>query len=300
MKLAPLLAQYLYTHKRLDLPGIGSFMLDPHSGPEPVQGKHGKPNNLEGVSFENNSSIRETPELIAFISSHTGKIKALASADLESHLELARQFLNIGKPFLFEGIGNLARIGSGKLTFTAGQALIETMKDISPKETSSNPPMEESKLDYKSIFYHGKEKMSWKKPAAVLLLIAGIGLAVWGGYKMYKKTTAKNDETTAVDEKNEQPVPATVVEPVLNQQDSVIEKPAPAIPATFKYVLEVSDATRAFGRFSRLKTFQWNVQMETKDSLSYKIYMLLPAAAADTTKLLDSLTRLNGKRVYIE
>ena len=32
----------------------------------------------------------------------TGKIKALASADLESYLELAQQFLNIGKPYLLE------------------------------------------------------------------------------------------------------------------------------------------------------------------------------------------------------
>ena len=29
MKLALLLAQYLYSHKKLDLPGIGTFHLDP-------------------------------------------------------------------------------------------------------------------------------------------------------------------------------------------------------------------------------------------------------------------------------
>ena len=40
--------------------------------------------------------------------------------------------------------------------------------------------------------------------------------------------------------------------------------------------------------------------METKDSVSFTLYMLLPVTAADTSRVLDSLSRLNGKRVRIE
>jgi hypothetical protein len=76
---------------------------------------------------------------------------------------------------------------------------------------------------------------------------------------------------------------------------------APAIPSgNYKFVLENAFAKRAFDRFTRLKTFQWNVQMETKDSLQYKIFMILPAVASDTTRIKDSLTNLNGRKVYIE
>ena len=107
MKLTHLIAQYLYKNKRLDLQGIGSFSLDNSIVIEAEDNKAPQQKGIEGVSFENNATIKEDPELISFISFYTGKIKALASADLNSHLELAKQFMNIGKPFLFEGIGSL-------------------------------------------------------------------------------------------------------------------------------------------------------------------------------------------------
>jgi len=84
LKFAPLLAQFLYTHKRLDLPGIGSFILDPSTVVDSELTKQGKPAILEGVSFENNSAIKQSAELISFIAGQTGKIKALAAADLDS------------------------------------------------------------------------------------------------------------------------------------------------------------------------------------------------------------------------
>jgi hypothetical protein len=67
-----------------------------------------------------------------------------------------------------------------------------------------------------------------------------------------------------------------------------------------KFVLEVTDRTRAMQRFNKLKNYLWDVKIETKDSVSYKIYMLLTVASADTTRVKDSLSMLNGKKVYIE
>ncbi|HEV7780729.1 MAG TPA: hypothetical protein VGO58_05660, partial [Chitinophagaceae bacterium] len=181
MKIAPLLAQYLYSHKRLDLPGLGTFLLDPSASIEPETNKN-KASNLEGVSFENKPSLKETPELIQFISSQAGKIKALAAADLESHLGLAQQFLNIGKPFLFEGIGTLVKMRSGEFTFSSGQAIYVSPKDQTVRDNRSATATEESIHDYKSVFYPKKTRTQWKKPVAIFLLVAGLGLAIWGGY----------------------------------------------------------------------------------------------------------------------
>ncbi len=299
MKIAPLLAQYLYIHKRLDLPGLGIFLLDPSTPIEPENNKQNKATNLEGVSFENKPSLKEAPELVQFIASQTGKIKALAAADLESHLGLAQQFLNIGKPFLFEGIGSLVKGRSGEFSFSSGQAIYVSPKAQPARDNFSST--EESIHDYKSIFYPRKTKTQWKKPIAVFLLLAGLGLAIWGGYTVYKRTTAKKTEVAADDNKKDEPA-LTGAETLSNKPGttSTIQTAAVTPSGNFKFVLETSTAQRAFTRFSRLKTFQWNVQMETKDSLSYTLYMLLPGEATDTTRLLDSLTRLNGKRVYIE
>ena len=101
----------------MDLPGLGSFRLDPQTNNTEDSAV------LEGVSFENDPLARQSPELVAFISAETGKMKALAAADLDSHLELAQQFLNIGKPFMFEGIGSLAKQRNGEYTFAAGPVL---------------------------------------------------------------------------------------------------------------------------------------------------------------------------------
>lgn len=303
LKLAYLLSQFLYANKRLDLPGVGTFLLDPSINTDHDNAKPGRAIPEGAISFENNPSIKESPDLVQYISSQTGKIKALAAADLDSHLGLIQQFLNIGKPFQLEGIGNLVKISSGEYAFASGDILPEKIKEFSSKEISATSTSEESFTDYKSVFYGRKEKnINWRKPLVIFLILAGAGLAVWGGYTVYKITTAKN-KSAATDKKNKNDI-IPVTNTTQYQLDSTAglvpdQQVNNILPGTYKFILEIANATRAFERFNRLKTFQWNVQMETKDSVSYKLFLLLPALPADTTRLIDSLTMLNGRPVYI-
>jgi hypothetical protein len=301
LKLAPLLVQYLYTHKRLDLAGIGSFFLNEPISSDSEKHKHDKPANPENISFESNPGIRQNPELVQFISEHSGKIKALASADLESHLTLAKQFLNIGNPFFFEGIGTLEKIRSGEYALAPGTRMQEKTKEFAMREKQGAPAEKEFKNDYKNIFYSGKVKMNWRKPFAGFLIITGLILAVWGGYTVYKKTIAKNK--SAAGDNNKKVVTPAVndnKDTVMFQKDRVVIPVQQATTGMQKFILEICNAQRAFERFSRLKTFQWNVQLETNDSVTYKLFMVLPASAGDTSHIIDSLSRLNGRRVYIE
>ena len=312
LKLASLLAQFLYTNKRLDLPGIGSLLLDPSVNVDGDNTKPGKVIPSGAISFENNPLLKESPDLVLYISSQTGKIKALAAADLDSHLNLIQQFINIGKPFLLEGIGNLVKIKSGEYAFTQGDIITEKKKEFYSKEIPDISSSEESLADYKSIFYGRKGKnINWRKPAIFFLVIAGIALAVWGGYTVYKVTSGKNKSVENDKKSNEEVVP--VKDSTMTQMDSVVDTnqqlnlPHPAKQqlspppwGTIRFVLEDAKAKRAFERFAKLKTFQWPVQMATKDSVYYILFVELPASAADTSRILDSLTRLNGRKVYIE
>lgn len=306
MKLAPLLAQFLYTHKRLDLPGIGSFVLHSTDVDEPDNNKQGKSIRPEDIHFDNNPGLKETPDLIQFIAGQTGKIKALAAADLDSHLSIIQQFLNIGKPFLLEGIGSLVKIKSGEYAFSSGDVLSEKLKDYTAKEISATSSTEESFSDYRNMLNPRKGKTNWRKPAVMLLILAGVGLAVWGGYTVYKITTAKNKSGKTNNKEEIKKGETTLVnDTVVNRGDSATQiiqnNPSQATPSgSFRFILEVANAQRAFERFGRLKTFQWNVQMETKDSVTYQLFMVLPATSADTSRIIDSLSRLNGRRVYIE
>lgn len=320
MKLAPLLAQFLYTHHRLELPGLGIFRLDPAVGGDPHSSKSEAAVDPSAISFESNTSIKESPELIQFISTQTGKLKALAAADLQSHLELIQQFLNIGKPFLLDGIGNLVKVKGGGLAFTSGQALPEALKDYSAREISSTSSVEESFSDYRKVINKPDGKIAWRRPVALLLILAGIGLAIWGGYTVYR-SSVKHGEPVNSDTNQAaaliNPEPVNAVQDTTTKKDSTPATTAPvttapvttapvtlqtspiSISGKMKYVLEQAHATRAFARFAKLKTFFWPVQMETRDSMSYTLYMMLPSSYADTTRIIDSLTTLNGKKVWV-
>lgn len=311
LKITTLLAQYLYTKKQLHLPGIGTFTLDNDIVLDSDKSKHNKTIALEGVSFQHNRTVKEDPDLIAFISEHSGKIKALASADLYSHLELASQFLNIGKPFLFEGIGSLVKTQTGEFSFTPGQVSQDRIESAVHREYGKEAISEEPVGDYKSVFYNKHTKSAWKKPAAISLILLGFGLAIWGGYTVYKNRTERSEkqETVVTSDKNEtsqdQNINKEPTDTITQKGDTTtnakaLSARAPVVPAgSKKFILEVSPKERALYRYNRLKTFQWQVEMETKDSSSFTLYMLLPVSAADTSRVLDSLSRLNGKRVFI-
>lgn len=295
MKLASLLSQYLYEQQRLDLPGIGTFTYMPGAYPE-EENKRNKQQQSGSVSFENNPSIKDNQGLIAFISSNTGKIKALAAADLDSHLELARQFLNIGKPFLFEGIGSLVKIRSGEygLASVASPVLKET--------TAASA--EESTGEYSGLLMPKKEKINWRRPALVILVIVGLGLAVWGGYTVYKMTAARNKKENIAEERKEDNTTSVKPDSNINRTDSVTPASSINTSSLFKFIIENADSARAFQRLNKLKGFGLDIKMETADSVRYKLYFLLPASAADTSRMADSIRKIKysppGQDVLVE
>lgn len=298
LKLASLLAEFLYMNKVLDLPGIGTFRLDEAIGYSAEQNMQAKSMNMAGISFENNPNIKENPALVEFLASHTGKIKALASADLDSQLALAQQFLNIGNPFLIEGIGSLVKLKSGEYSLASLAGMPEKFKEYSNREISATSTSEESFTGYKNILYPQKDKIKWKNPVILLLIISGIALAIWGGYKIYQKSTVKNKSRSVQELKKEEVTKKDTMNVDLN---STPKNQVQNIPVgTIKFILEKANPTRAYTRFNRLKEYQWNVQMETKDSVTYKLFLLLPCAASDTSRIIDSLSLLNGRRVYVE
>lgn len=289
MKIASLLAQYLYTNHRLDLPGIGTFLLDP-SSISSLENTKQRSTVLEGVSFNFQPQVKEDPELISFISSQTGKMKPLAKSDIESHIQLAQQFLNMMKPFTFEGIGTLLKKKGGEFELTPEAVPTDKLKQPKAKETAP-ASIGESSGSYESFLATPKTKVGWGKPAIAMLVVAGLALAIWGGYTISKK--AASNDVTDIPENVAPPTVAApaVVETPPVKKDSITD---------YKYVLQVSPKKTAIKRFNQLRTNQWDVKMETADSVYFKLYLLLPMTNADTTHILDSLTAFTGKKVYIE
>jgi hypothetical protein len=294
VKIPSLLAQYFYSNQRLELPGIGIFTVD-DSSLQLLQSTKQRTAVLEGVQFETKLNARETPELIAFIAEKTGKMKALASSDLSSYLELAMQFLNMGKPYLFEGIGILTKAKAGEFEFTPVAVSTDLLREQTTPAVVANATKEEKTDKYDSFLTTPATNVEWKKPVIAFILLCGLGVAIWGGYVMSQKNKKNKplatEQTAAAME--------TVFVDTSAARDSLVQAETPARPdSTFKYVLEVAKSKRAFKRYNQLREINWKVQLETQDSIQYKLFMVLPSV--DTTKTMDSLTVMTGRKVYIE
>lgn len=295
MKLAPLLSQYLYQQKQLHLAGIGSFTLDPNAVTDPK-------NMHDAISFEYNTRAKEDEQLVTYVSTHTGKQKALASSDLNSYIDTAKEFLNIGKPFQIEGIGTLVKKKGGELEFTADNMSSEKMKESGMKELSATSTTAESFTTYENLKPHVEKDGPYKKIFMALLVLVTTGIVIWGGYKLYRMTS--NNSSKNDDQSQNEAIPAP--EPVKKDTAaSTVTRPVGdnRQPGTYRFVIETALRQRALNRYAQLKKTT-AVQLSTTDSIHYKLYFVLHATPADTARMRDSLgvwyPALNKRKGFVE
>jgi hypothetical protein len=299
LKLAPLLADFLYNQKKMTLTGIGVFLLDSVS-----RGASGSSSVSEGISFEYNPSVGNDDSLISYISAKTGKMRALASSDLNSYLELARQFLNIGKPFQIEGVGTLVKMKSGHLDFTADHLLTDKVKEAGIKELSATSISDESLTTYESLKPQTEKTSGYRRLFLLLLAVATGGIIIWGGYRLYRNSNSDGVSTNPQD--NEQTLPVTDSAKYVPRADSSAKTPASnaAGGQTYRFVIETADRRRAMYRYAMLRKGLVPIQIATDDSLHYKLFFLLPATPADTARISDSLSTwypaMNRTRTHAE
>ncbi|MEP6747326.1 MAG: hypothetical protein ABJB86_06355 [Bacteroidota bacterium] len=309
MKVDNLLGPYLYQHKKLSLPGIGLFTLDEKAVLPDDNAKIKIP--IEGISFAGKTGPQLDDSLIQYIKEETGKMKALAEADLYSFIATAFQFLNIGKPFYFEGIGTLQKNKDGAYTFTAGTVIPQKTEEVparysdtSRKSTYNNEP----ETTRGSSFNAGK-----------LLVVSGLlitmALIGWGGYYLYNKNTNEplQNEAKHAATQDTTTVTAAVIPDATGKKpdttnsnlkkDSIaavvsIKKDSTATAPTggYKFVLEsTTKKARALKRYDQLKditmlkSYNNKISIETKDSLSFKIYTIVPCPSTDTTHVKELL-----------
>lgn len=294
LKLAPLLAEYLYQQKKLDLAGIGTFSLDPSA-------RINSDAPSEGISFEHNASVKDDDKLIGFISTETGKMRTLASSDLASYVELGLQFLNIGKPLQIEGIGTLVKNKSGELEFTADHVIVGKVKETGIKELSATSISDGLLTTYDTLKPKPEKSPRSKKFFLAFLALATVAAIIWISYRLNQPDdfiqTATPEVISAVADTTSN-VPAT---------DTMTTQNQPAVKIannSYRFVIEVANKKRAFYRYYMLKKGNLPVQMSTTDSTTFKLYFVLPATAPDTARIADSLTSrypaLNKRKTFAE
>ncbi len=298
MKIEQLIVQYLYTTKQVTLQGIGTFKLDP-AVVLPAENDKDKdfvmPENA--FQFEYNLKAAEDDGLISYIVQHTRKILPLASADLDSYVMLAKQFLNIGKPLVIEGVGTVQKNQEGIYQFIPGNFITPKIDDI-PKQLRE-------KRDESVSFESEKRVDNSRRNLFITILLLVIIMSGLGIYYllMNKKTNEPVQPASAetVADTSGNSLKDTVTK---NIPDTVIKTATPVIKrdsSGFKIVLKkYPSSISAQKAYSRLSTYGHKLVVLKVDSLQYELAMPFNTPLSDTLRAKDSLRKFFGGKPYVK
>jgi len=297
MKIEQLIVQHLYNNKKVTLQDIGTFTLSPDlQMPLENEKEFNMPEN--SVTFEFNKKATQDEELINFIVAQTRKIKPLATSDLESYSLLAKQFLNIGKPFPMEGLGVLQKNQSGEYEFMQGT-------HINAKLDAAPALLKEKAVEEISFSTKSKEVPSNNKKWILLLLIFIVLAIAAALYYFLQKRNKDNNLEKVVQNTTDTIVPKkdTLINTIAAAPDTTAKTSARPNPdsSTFRIVIkEYPGKDAAEKAFTKLTSYGHKLVMYPKDSSTYIIAMPFKSPLADTLRVRDSLKIFFGGRPYVE
>jgi len=299
VRVIDILLSYLLEHKKLPLTGLGTFHLNGAyitSGDDRVIFPEGV------LVFSLDMLTPEDVELVRTISEKTGKMKALASADLDSYIEQGKQLLNISKPFFIEGIGTLQKNHRNEVEFVP--MVDDTLRsETDPRKEEPGEPVRFTENYMKPP----KASGSGSRVLAIgLLSLLALGILGWVVYYFYNNFSREDKVMMALAEPpvseaarlTTLPIDSTIISKAPSQ-DSVSVRTS-AVPATFRVVIETPKRQRALKRYADLIEWGHKVEMVTSDSVTFKISFPIKAPLSDTAYHRDSLGRFFGRKVWIE
>lgn len=294
MKIEQLIVQHLYNSKKVTLQDIGTFTLSPDVV---MPAENDKESNMpeNAVRFEYNKRAVQDDDLISFIVAQTRKIKPLATSDLESYSLLAKQFLNIGKPFPLEGLGVLQKSQAGEYEFTQGL-------HINAKLDAAPALLKEKTETEISFSTRGKESSGSKKWMILIALIFVLATAAALYYFLTKGNKDNTVEKVIPSISDTIVIKKDTVAAILPAKDSTAILPSPKTDSsTFKIVLkEYPNKELAEKAFTKLTSYGHKLILYPKDSFNYKIAMPFTRPLTDTLRVRDSLKVFFGGSPYIE
>jgi hypothetical protein len=292
LKVSLLVAQYFYQHRELNLPGIGRFYLDDAVSIPDVNDKNFR-DFLQYIQYTQKNITQPDAALIDFIRLHTGKIKPLAESDLDSYVSDGKILLNIGKFFHVEGIGSLYKNKNGVYEFTPGEPSLQRLEVTNDKKETEKASKKKSVFE-KDYYPHESKGNASRRLLIGVGVIVGLAIIVWGGYSLYSEKVQPT--AAAITDTLEQPVDTAAQRRTDSlalakaAADSLLAANAIA-PGKYKFVFETTgNVKRAIKRHKVVSELVPDIKLESlNDSTLFKIFVVLPATAADTTRIKDSL-----------
>lgn len=300
MKIEQLIVQYLYANKQVALQGIGTIKLKPNII-LPTEGDKDYVMPADAFSFEYDLKTGEDEKLVDYIVQHTQKIKPLASSDLESYAVLAKQFLNLGKPLIIEGVGNIQKSQRGNYEFSPGLFITPKIDDI-PKQVKE-------KREEPVSFESEAPANNGSRNLRIFFIAAGVILAGLVGYYflVLKPDSTPSAETPIVTEtqvKTDTIASATALADSLRKDSLARIVTTPVVKSdstTFKIVLKEYTSEAAVQKaYHRLTSYGHKLIILKVDSARYKLMLPFYKPLSDTIRVRDSVKEFFGGTPYVQ
>jgi hypothetical protein len=306
MKMEQLIVQYLYSNKKVTLQDIGSFTISADIN-IPIDSEKDTILPENAIEFNYDPKAGVDDGLIDYIVANSRKIKPLATSDLESFISLNKQFLNIGKPLVMEGLGTLHKTQTGGYAFTQANTSHVLIQDT-PKIVT------EKTIEKVSFATPPKEKSGAINKMAILGILGFIvlgGLCLLAYYFINKKnndTTNENVEISSATKDTTNNTPSNTNEftdtssPKKLKDSLAILRSVNTNDSNNFYIVikEFTDLALAQKRYTVLTSYGNKLVLTTKDSLTYKLRMPFKKPLSDTLRVKDSIGIFFQAKTYVE
>ncbi len=298
MKIELLLISFFIQNKKISLQGIGSFYLLA----DPIVSKDDSQNFIfpeNSIEFKSDKNTEQDELFIQHITENTKKIKPLATSDLESFTMLSKQFLNLGKPLILEGIGSLTKNREGILEFTQANKIVvhkETASEYDTKEKGDRF-LNNTNKDYSSKKTKKSNVMLFSLVLVSTIIIAFVTYYfLQNSKKENSKSNGENVINTIQNDTTEIKIDslATLDSTKLLKVDSI---------RNFKMIISTFNSlNQAEKEFKTLSKFEFgkDLIMYTKDSVQFYLAVPILGNINDSIKIKDSIIKQFGKKVFID
>ncbi|MFC4261644.1 hypothetical protein ACFOWM_02030 [Ferruginibacter yonginensis] len=291
MKIEQLIVQYLYQNKKVTLQDIGTFeIVSDIQIPEDSDKDVVLPENT--IQFSLNKKAVVDDGLVGFIMEQTRKIKPLAYSDLESFIILNKQFLNIGKPLIIEGLGTLQKSQDGAFVFEQATTSHVTVEQ--------SPKIVTEKLKEKISFATPQRENNTSKNRIVLLSLVVLVLlaSAVAIFFFLNRNEAANNETVNNSAAVIDTLPATkdtaLIKPDSLNKLSTTTTIASAADTNSFYVTirRYKTLDNAQSTMNKLTKYGKNIVMKVNpDSTLFQLTLPFKNPLSDTAHLKDSLSK---------
>ncbi len=293
MTFEQVLVKYFYQHKKISLEGIGTVTLDGMIPDDDFIHKN-RLIPVDGLHFEYNLKADVDDGFATFYAQQSGKIKPLALSDIESHLQLARQLMNIGNPYEITGLGTFTKQNDGSVKLQPGYYVTSSGDAPQPMrlkeraETTLKKELHEAPLKQKS----GGGAVKWILGVVIILALGAGGWYVWSNF-LNKQAPAEIPPVVKDTTQNQiADTSSQLTSPALNNMNS-----EPQWKAYFRYI---TGKEEALSKFKMYKGNKNPVTMETTDSVNFSMYVIMQSAVADTARKADSLRKFYARPIKLE